>query len=76
MRLKYQILWIENETDWVDSIEDQFQEYLNELGFSYERKLITKEEQGIDYNKYDLYTKIKELRILFHIRSFILCNNN
>ena len=54
MRLKYQILWIENETDWVDSIEDQFQEYLNELGFSYERKLITKEDQGIDYNKYDL----------------------
>ena len=54
MRLKYQILWIENETDWVDSIEDQFQEYLNELGFFYERKLITKEEQGIDYNKYDL----------------------
>ena len=43
MRLKYQILWIENETDWVDSIEDQFQEYLNELGFSYERKLITKD---------------------------------
>ena len=54
MRLKYQILWIENETDWVDSIEDQFHEYLNELGFSYERKLITKEKQGIDYNKYDL----------------------
>ena len=45
MRLKYQILWIENETDWVDSIEDQFQEYLNELGFSYERKLITKDRK-------------------------------
>lgn len=54
MNLKYRILWIENEEDWVESIEDQIQEYLEDLGFIYERKLIAKEEQGINYNDYDL----------------------
>ncbi len=54
MKLKYRILWIENEEDWVASIEDEIQEYLEELEFSYERKLIGKEEDGIEYNAYDL----------------------
>lgn len=54
MRLKYRILWIENEQDWVESIEDQIQDYLDDLGFIYEKKLIGKEETGIDYNSYDL----------------------
>ncbi len=54
MNLKYRILWIENEEDWVESIEDQIQEYLEELGFIYGRKLIAKEEQDISYNDYDL----------------------
>ena len=54
MNLKYRILWIENEEDWVESIEDQIQEYLEDLGLVFERKLIAKEEQGISYNDYDL----------------------
>lgn len=54
MKLKYKILWIENEQDWVESIEDQIQEYLEELGFIYEMKLIDKEVSGIDYNDYDI----------------------
>lgn len=54
MKLKYKILWIENEKDWVESIEDQIQEYLEDLGFIYERTLIGKEEKNIDYNNYDL----------------------
>lgn len=54
MNLKYRILWIENEEDWVESIEDQIQEYLEDLGFIYGRKLIAKEEQDISYNDYDL----------------------
>lgn len=54
MNLKYQILWIENEEDWVESIEDQIQEYLEDLGFIYEKKLIFKEEKDISYNDYDL----------------------
>lgn len=54
MKLKYRILWIENIQDWVESIEDQIQEYLEDLGFIYERTLIGKEEKDIDYNNYDL----------------------
>lgn len=54
MKLKYRILWIENIQDWVESIEDQIQEYLEDLGFIYERTLIGKEEKNIDYNNYDL----------------------
>ena len=54
MKLKYKILWIENEEDWVESIEDQIQEYLEDLGFNYEMKLIGKEEKNIAYNDYDL----------------------
>ena len=54
MKLKYKILWIENEQDWVESIEDQIQEYLEDLGFDFEKKLIGKEEEGIDYNNCDL----------------------
>ena len=54
MKLKYKILWIENEKDWVESIEDQIQDYLEDMGFDYEKKLISKEEKDIDYNDYDL----------------------
>jgi CheY-like chemotaxis protein len=54
MKLKYKILWIENEEDWVESIEDQIQEYLEDLGFDFEKRLISKEEKNIDYNDYDL----------------------
>lgn len=53
MRLKYRILWIENESDWVESIEDQIQDHLDNLGFYYEKTLISKEE-NINYNDYDL----------------------
>lgn len=54
MKLKYRILWIENEQDWVESIEDQIQEYLEDLGFTYDMKLIGKEEKNVTYNNYDL----------------------
>lgn len=54
MQLRYRILWIENEQDWVESIEDQIQEHLEDLEFLYERTLISKEEKDINYNDYDL----------------------
>lgn len=54
MQLRYCILWIENDQDWVESIEDQIQDYLEDLEFLYERKLISKEEKDINYNDYDL----------------------
>jgi len=54
MRLKYKILWIENEEDWVDSIYDQIQDHLSDLGFEFEKKLIAKEEESVNYDEYDL----------------------
>ena len=54
MNLKYKILWIENEVDWVESIEDQIQDYIESLGFAYEKNLIGKEEADVSYNDYDL----------------------
>lgn len=54
MKLKYRILWIENEEDWVESIEDLIQDYLEDLGFIYERTIIAKEEKNINYNDFDL----------------------
>ena len=54
MNLKYKILWIENEQDWVESIEDKILDYLNDLGFDFEKNLISKEEKDFDYNYYDL----------------------
>lgn len=54
MRLKYKILWIENEEDWVDSIYDQIHEHLSDLGFEFEKKLIAKEEESVNYDEYDL----------------------
>lgn len=54
MKLKYRILWIENEQDWVESIEDQIQDYLEDMGFIYDMKLIGKEEKNIAYNNFDL----------------------
>lgn len=54
MRLKYKILWIENEEDWVDSIYDQIQEHLSDLGFEFEKKLIAREEESVNYDEYDL----------------------
>lgn len=54
MRLKYKILWIENEEDWVDSIYDQIQEHLSDLGFEFEKKLIAREDKSVNYDEYDL----------------------
>lgn len=54
MKLYYRILWIENERDWVESIEDLIQVHLESIGFVYERTLIGKEDTGIDYGFYDL----------------------
>ncbi|MBR1784919.1 MAG: response regulator [Bacteroidales bacterium] len=54
MNLKYHILWIENEKDWVESVEDQIQDYLEDLGFLYEKMLVAKEEKNINYSDFDL----------------------
>lgn len=55
MRLKYKILWIENEIDWLESIEDELKTIITtDYSFLYERTNYTKEEGAINYNEYDL----------------------
>lgn len=52
MDLKYKLLWVENDKDWAESIQDQIEDIAKRYGFDLEVKLITKEED-IDYNVYD-----------------------
>lgn len=55
MRLKYKILWIENEIDWVESVEDDLKTIITtDNSFLYEMTNYTKEEGDINYNDYDL----------------------
>lgn len=39
MNLKYKVLWFDNDTDWVKSIEGQVKELVEELGFFYESEI-------------------------------------
>lgn len=52
MDLKYKLLWVENDKDWAESIQDQIEDIVKGYGFDLVPKLITKEED-IDYNEYD-----------------------
>lgn len=54
MKIKYKVLWIENDSDWVDSIEDQIREYIERLGFVYSMTLIDSERANTNYEEYDL----------------------
>lgn len=55
MRLKYKILWIENEIDWMESIEEELKTIITtDYSFLYERVNYTKEVGAINYNEYDL----------------------
>lgn len=39
MNLKYRVLWFDNDTDWVKSIEGQVKDLIEELGFFYESEI-------------------------------------
>lgn len=54
MNLKYKILWVENDEDWVESIEDSIEDFVEGLGFIYEKELLKRREENINYNEYDL----------------------
>lgn len=54
MKLKYNILWVENEQDWLDSIVDEIQDFVEELGFQFCYKVASGKSDISDYNKYDL----------------------
>lgn len=55
MKLKYKILWFDNEPDWVESIEDDIREIIeDEYCFIYDKELREKDKPKASYNNYDL----------------------
>lgn len=54
MKLRYNLLWIENELDWKDSVEDDIKAMIEDNAFQYDCKSCQQEEKGLDYNAYDL----------------------
>ncbi len=55
MKLKYKILWFDNEPDWVESIEDDVREIVeDEYCFIYDKELREKDDPKTSYNNYDL----------------------
>lgn len=54
MKIKYNILWVENEQDWLESIVDEIQDFVEELGFQFSYRVASGKSEISDYNKYDL----------------------
>ena len=55
MRLKYKILWVENDSDWAESIEEEIKELVeSQYGFCYDRTFANKQDDAILFNDYDL----------------------
>lgn len=54
MKLTYRILWFENESSWVESIEDEVKEILDENGLELETCVLEQEQEGFSYNNFDL----------------------
>lgn len=54
MNLKYKVLWFDNDTDWVKSIEGQVKELIEDLGFLYESE-IQNDGSKLDNIKLDSY---------------------
>ena len=55
MRLKYKILWVENDSDWAESIEEEIKELVEQqYGFDYDRTFASKQNDAIMFNNYDL----------------------
>ena len=53
MRIDYQILWMENDTDWLEPKIDDIKEYLNDLGFELKLTNIAKYEDK-NFSDYDI----------------------
>lgn len=55
MRLKYKILWVENDSDWAESIEEEIKELVEQqYGFDYDSAFASKQNDAIMFNDYDL----------------------
>lgn len=53
MRLKYKILWYDNDKDWVESIEEDVKEIIEECCFESEITLRSKDDEK-KYKDFDL----------------------
>ena len=53
MRLKYKILWYDNDKDWVESIEEDVKEIIEEYCFEPEITLRSKDDEK-KYKDFDL----------------------
>lgn len=55
MRLKYKILWVENDSDWVESIEEEIKALVEQqYGFDFESTNASKQDDSLMFNEYDL----------------------
>lgn len=55
MRLKYKILWVENDSDWAESIEEEIKDLVEQqYGFDYDKTFASKQNDAIMFNDYDL----------------------
>lgn len=55
MRLKYKILWVENDYDWAESIEEEIKDLVEQqYGFDYDKTFASKQNDAIMFNDYDL----------------------
>lgn len=54
MKIKYNILWVENERDWLDSIVEEFRDFVEGYGFQFYFDVAESKSEIGDYNKYDL----------------------
>lgn len=54
MKIKYNILWVENDEDWMESVEDDIKSMVEDNAFEYYQYNCKQEEEGLDYNAYDL----------------------
>lgn len=54
MKIKYNLLWIENDQDWMESIEDDIKSMVEDNAFEYVCHNCKQEEENLNYNAYDL----------------------
>ncbi len=54
MKIKYNILWVENERDWLDSIVEEIKDFIEDFGFRFYYDIAESRSEIGNYNKYDL----------------------
>ena len=58
MKIRYNVLWVENERDWLDSIQDEIKDFVEDRGFNFICDIASGKSaisnSGYSYSKYDL----------------------